>query len=245
MTARYQFVRRRLWLLGHVLALTAIVAFVMLGQWQLQRHRDRAALDSLAAARPNEPTITLEVADDLEPVERELRRVQLEGTFDPSEELILQARSHNGRSGHNVVTPLIVDGAGAAVLVNRGWVPIDTAGPPATDAPPPNGRVTIVGLIRATETRGSFGPIDPADGVLERINRVDIDRIRQQSQLELADFYVQLIEPDDPATLPLVLDLPEPGTGPPHLAYAVQWFAFAGVVAVGYPALLRHTARRS
>ena len=245
MTTGYRFTRRPLWIFGHVLAVTAIVGFIMLGQWQVQRHRDRTELDALTAARPNAPVLTLSEATALSPAERELRRVSLEGTFHPKEELILQARSHNGRSGHNVITPFVMDDDRSAVLVNRGWIPIDTAGPPVADAPPPTGRVAIVGLVRATEIRGNFGPVDPPDGVLTRVNRVDIERIRQQSDRPLVDFYVQLMEPDDPDVLPLVLNVPAPGSGPPHLAYAVQWFAFAGVVAIGYPALLRYTARRS
>jgi len=33
--------------------------------------------------------------------------------------------------------------------------------------------------------------------------------------------------------------LPDLGDEGPHFAYAVQWFLFAGVAAVGYPILLR------
>jgi cytochrome oxidase assembly protein ShyY1 len=44
---------------------------------------------------------------------------------------------------------------------------------------------------------------------------------------------------DDPSLAPI--PLPELGDGP-HLSYAVQWFLFAAVAAVGYVLLLRREA---
>ena len=38
--------------------------------------------------------------------------------------------------------------------------------------------------------------------------------------------------------LPLPAPLPEPTDGP-HLSYAIQWFAFATIAAIGYVVLLR------
>ncbi|NND04529.1 MAG: SURF1 family protein, partial [Acidimicrobiia bacterium] len=103
---------------------------------------------------------------------------------------------------------------------------------------------SIVGVARRTEVRGSLGPVDPATGDLERISRVDINRLEPQMSSPLVRFYLQLVEPRDVAELPLTLPVPEPGGGPPHLSYAVQWFVFAGVVVVGYPLLMRSTARK-
>lgn len=243
MTADYGFVKRRAWVIGHVIALVAIIAFVNLGFWQLRRHDERSALDAQLAARAAAASISIGEATDLPIDEVEFRRVEMSGCFDASAELILQARSLNGRSGHNVITPLIYD-VGAAVLVNRGWIPIDVEGPPVAEATPPDCPTTVVGIVRDTEIRGSFGPTDPASGALERINRVDIERLAPQFDYELVDFYLQAIAPASDG-LPLVNPAPEPGGGPPHLAYAGQWFAFAAVVAVGYPVLLRSTARKS
>lgn len=243
MTASYRFARRPRWIVGHVIALSAIVLFVNLGLWQLSRHDERSALDATLAARTAAPVLSIDEALGLPIEELELRRIEVTGVFDPSQEVILQARSFNGRSGHNVITPLR-DAQGRFVLVNRGWVPIDTAGPPVVSAPPPPGEAQIVGIARKTEVRGNLGPIDPATGPLVRISRVDIDRLAPQIKGDLFPFYLQQVSPASRGELPLVLDAPEPGGGPPHLAYAVQWFAFAAVVAVGYPLLLRSTARK-
>ncbi|NND01155.1 MAG: SURF1 family protein [Acidimicrobiia bacterium] len=239
----YTFARRPRWLVGHLVATSAIVLFVILGMWQLSRHQDRSELDALLESRIAAEPLSFEAAAATPIEDLELSRVAVVGMYVPSEEVILQARSYNGRSGHNVITPLLTAN-GEAVLVNRGWVPIDTVGPPVVDGPPPSGEVSIVGVARKTEVRGSLGPVDPAQGTLERISRVDIERLEGQVSSPLVGFYLQLIEPSSSGELPLTLPAPEPGGGPPHLSYAVQWFLFAGVVLVGYPLLMRSTARK-
>ena len=244
MTPDYRFVRRPQWIAGHLIVVLAIGLFISLGFWQLRRHDERAGIDARLEDRIAAAPIDAAAARELEIDAVDLRRVSATGVFDTSEELILQARSFNGRSGHNVLTPLVLD-TGEAIIVNRGWVPIDVVGPPVADAAPGRGTVTIVGVARPTEVRRGLGPTDPADGVLDRVNRVDLARIQQQSSHPLAGFYLQLLEPANLTGFPLTLDEPVPGGGPPHLAYAVQWFLFSLVVGVGYPLLLRSTARKA
>ena len=239
----YGFTRRPRWLIGHVVALAAIVLFVNLGMWQLRRHDEFAARDARLEERIAAEPITLEAARGMPVEEVDLRRVTATGTYDLAGEIVLQLQSFKGRSGHNVLTPL-VSADGTAVLVNRGWVPSDIEGPPVVGAEPPAGEVTIVGVAQDTEIRRGLGPVDPADGPLEMISRVDLERIAAQYRYPLESFYLQLLSPEPSNEFPLILDAPEPGTGPPNLSYAIQWFAFTGVVAIGYPLLLRSTAHK-
>ncbi len=242
MTPDYRFTKRPAWLIGHVIVLVAIVSFVNLGLWQLRRHDERTALDDRVAERIVDIPVDLQSARSLATDDLELRQVAVEGSWDAAREVVLLARTLNGRSGHNVLTPLVVSD-GSAVVVNRGWIPIDFEGPPVVGATPPTGDISIVVVARQTEVRRGLGPTDSPDGALDTVSRVDLDRLAAQFPYPLESFYLQLVSPA-PEGFPLVLPLPEPG-GPPHLAYAVQWFAFAGVVAVGYPLLLRSTARKT
>ncbi len=242
----YSFVRRPVWLVGHLVALVAIVGFALLGMWQLSRHEDRMRLDRSLEERLDAPPISL--GDLLASVPAlaaaEYRPVAIEGTYLTSDEVILQARSLDGRSGHEVLTPLLL-ADGTAVIVDRGWVPIDAAGPPVVGAEPPAGSVAITGYARQSQTRSGFGPVDPAAGTLDRISRVDLDRLQAQIDVPLQPLWVQLAQQAPPQQdLPLVVDPPQPGGGPPHLSYAVQWFAFAAIVVVAYPILLYRTAQR-
>jgi surfeit locus 1 family protein len=244
MTPDYSFSRQPRWIIGHLIVVLSIGLFISLGFWQLRRNDERSALDAQLAERIAAEPIDAAAAVLLASGDVDLRRVTATGVFDTTEELILQARSFNGRSGHNVLTPLVLD-TDEAIIVNRGWVPIDVVGPPVVEASPAAGPVTIVGVARPTEVRRGLGPADPATGVLERVSRVDLERIGRQSSYPLAGFYLQQLDPPNPSGFPLLLDAPEPGGGPPHLAYAVQWFLFSLVVAVGYPLLLRSTARKA
>lgn len=243
MAPDYGFTKRPAWLIGHVIVLVAIVSFVNLGLWQVRRHDERSALDARIADRAVEAPIGVEAARKLSSDELELRQVAVTGTWDIAGEVVLLARTLDGRSGHNVLTPLVLSD-GRAIVVNRGWIPIDYEGPPVVGAEPPTDEVSIVGVARETEIRRGLGPTDAPDGDLDTVSRVDLDRLAPQFSYRIERFYLQLAVPPPSAGFPLILPIPEPGGGPPHLAYAVQWFAFAGVVAVGYPLLLRSTARK-
>ncbi|MFQ5554373.1 MAG: SURF1 family protein, partial [Acidimicrobiia bacterium] len=129
-------------------------------------------------------------------------------------------------------------------VVNRGWVPLDAEGPPVVGAEPVAGRVVVRDVIRKAQLKGRFGPTDPSDGVLERVARVDVPRLQQQSGLDLYPFYIELTEQDpaQPSGLPAALEVPVLSEGS-HLSYAFQWFIFALVASFGYPVLLYRTAR--
>jgi surfeit locus 1 family protein len=49
-------------------------------------------------------------------------RVRIEGRWEPRRQFLLDNRTHDGRAGYEVLTPLWLDD-GRVVLVNRGWVP--------------------------------------------------------------------------------------------------------------------------
>lgn len=237
-----------MWIIGHVIALTAVIGFALLGIWQVQRHNERRQLDATLEARLVAPPASLEELEatyGAEPEGLQYRRAIVTGTFLLDEEVILQARSLNGRSGHEVLTPLELSD-GTAMIVDRGWVPIDVAGPPVPSAEPPSGEVTVVGYLRTRQVRGSLGPVDPAGVELDRISRVDVDRLQEQVEPPLQPMWLQLADqqPASANEFPLIVAPPQPGDGPPHLSYAGQWAAFAVVVAVAYPILLVRTARR-
>lgn len=248
MTRRsYAFAVRPVWIIGHLVALAAVIGFVLLGVWQLHRHQDRQAFDARIAARIDAPAAPLDVLlADASVDDVEYRTATVEGTYVTDDEVILQARTLAGRSGHEVLTPLLL-ADGSAVIIDRGWVPIDVEGPPVEGAAPPDGPVAVTGYVRRPQVRSGLGPVDPAEGQLDRISRVDVARLASQVEAPLLPLWIQLAaqSPPQATPLPLVIDPPQPGGGPPHLSYAVQWFAFAAVVLVGYPVLISRTARRA
>lgn len=247
MSVDLRFALRPKWIAGHLLAVVGIVVFVQLGLWQLRRLDERQTFNETLVARSEAGFTPLaQLLEDFgsDPRDLALRRVEVSGVYDVPGEVIIQGRSNQGRSGHHVATPLLLED-GSGVIVDRGWVPIDVDEAPAQGAAPPPGTVVVRGLIRESQQPRPFEG-DPGTGSVTKLARVDLPRLQSQSSVRLADFYIEL-EEQDPAQstgLPVALTPPVPDEGP-HRSYAVQWFLFAGVVVVGYPILLYRTGRRA
>jgi len=249
--SRYRFALGPGWIISHLFVGATIVAMVFFGFWQLDRLDQRRDRNDRVTARIDEPVVEVLALGDPEVYESsdgadpfEFRRVRATGTYVPEEEVLVRSRSLNAAPGSWVLTPLLLDD-GTAVAVNRGWIP-NSGGLEAVpdEYRAPAGEVTVTGLVRPTEQRGSFGSTDPPDGVLTDLARADVERLDQQVEADLVPFYVQLQEQDpsvgvsDPAPVPA----PELDEGP-HLSYAVQWFTFSSMAAVVYVLILRKRAR--
>lgn len=212
--------------MGHLLALVAIVGFILLGLWQLDRHAEKSDLRDAVAAGQALPPLELENA-----AEGSFRRVVALGTYDSSLQTLV-FRSYEGSSGYHVLTPLVV-ADGSAVLVDRGWIPLDFD-PPA----PPPGMVKAAGVLWPSEAGSSTPDSPPAV-----VTRIDPEIQQAFAPYSLRSDYLVLAPSPVPEPYPVQDEAPGVGLGP-HLGYAGQWFLFAGVVAIGYPVLLRRTLLR-
>lgn len=230
------------WIIAHLIVVVLAGLFIRLGFWQLDRLAERKADNERVMERADAPTLRFQdLIGQATAAELEYRSTALEGIFDVTEEVLIRSRTSNGEAGFHVITPLITSDGGA-VLINRGWVPLALDTPQAPETSPPAGRVEVVGTIRASESAPSLGPDDPTGGVLERMYWIDIPRIQQQSTYELSPVYVELREqrPSQSGRIPVPIVPGELSEGS-HLAYALQWFSFALIGAVGYAALLRRS----
>ncbi len=248
----YAFLRRPAWVLSHVLVAALVVAMVGLGFWQrsrwIEERHEKERLDALATATPEPIDDVLPPGADHGDLDAEAlrhRRVELRGTYDPDGEVVVLNRSQGGAPGGWLLTPLVRPD-GDVVPVVRGWIPYDMAQgePPFADARPPEGEVQVVGSLQPTQRRGSFGPSDPEDGRLTRLNRVDLERLDEQYHRDLAPMWVLLEaqEPEQSGTLPALVEL-ERGDPTQNFSYMVQWWIFAAIAAGGYPLVLRAVAR--
>lgn len=215
------------WIVGHLLALVAVAGFVRLGIWQLDRHEERSGLREAVSAGRELPPVELDAA-----AEGSYRRVVALGEFDANLQTLV-LRSHDGVSGYHVLTPLVVE-SGPAVLVDRGWIPLDMEAPA-----PPIGMVKAAGILWPPEGGSSI-----PDPLPEVVRRIDPEIQAAFAGYPMRSDYLILAPPPDPEPFPIAVDSPGIGLGP-HLGYAGQWFLFALVVLVGYPLLLRKTVTRA
>ena len=230
----YTFLLRPKWIATHILVIALIATMVNLANWQLDRHQQRKDFNAVLLQRFDAPIQPLEeLLQGAEPADIEWLPTALKGTYLRGEDVSLVNVSQNGVAGYDAITPLLLDN-GKVVLVNRGFLPLASAFPPA-----PKGEVSLLGRIRATSERRTGAVSDPASGELTDIQRIDIDRLQQQIDGELVPVYVQLLKstPSEDASLSTIVD-PEFGNGP-HLSYTVQWLVFALCAAGGWVALVR------
>lgn len=245
---RYRFAVRPRWILSHLFVVALVVTMVNLGFWQLRRLHEKQQRNALVSARTSETAAPIDrlltartPTDGVGAVE--FRRVTGTGRYRPDQQLLVRSRSLDGAPGSWVMVPLVLRD-GTAVVVNRGWIANEgrfDAVPPAFEAPA--GEIAVTGLVRRTETRGSFGPKDPPTGRLANLARADIARFQHQVPERLLPAWVQLkTERPTAAPSPRPLPVPQLDEGP-HFSYAVQWFIFSAVAVGGYPFILRRRAR--
>jgi len=222
-----QKTREPLALFKSLIALLLIIFCLWGSQWQYHRGVDRHARNAVIEERIAKSPIELDtVTGDLP--NYEWQTVSVAGTFDTEKQILLRNRYNDGKYGYEVLT-LFKSRDNKNFWVDRGWV---QAGATATTPPVvtalPQGVVSIVGRLRLDSSlpRGSFFALPgKGEGLVSELNA--------QSQLNTEKFYVDLLSGSDASLTPEVTaQLPELSDGP-HMAYALQWIFFAGLVIYG------------
>ncbi|WIM97598.1 SURF1 family protein [Actinoplanes oblitus] len=242
----YRFLLTPRWLGAAVLAVVASVIMVLLGNWQLHRYHERHeinmridAADSVQAvpltsvlAAPTAPgTAGASPGKSLA-----WTKVTVTGRYDPAHEIQARGRTVNGEVGFEILTPLVL-ADGAAVLIDRGWVPPAAdgalAGPQAPAAPA--GEVTVVGKVHLSESRPA--PVERRDGRLDT-RRLNLPRLAGELPFPVYGAYV-LVTSQTPANDPAFVPVPiEHEDAWQNGGYAVQWWLFSvmALLLYGYQA---------
>ena len=247
--ARYRWALRPGWILSHVFVIACVVLFLFLALWQFNRLMGRRDANDLIRQRQSMAVVPVDevmgVGAPPESVgDAVFRQVTMTGTYATDDQVLIRNRSNHGSPGYWVVTPLRT-GDGEAVVVNRGWIPIQTGDDASPDFyAPPSGPVTVTGLVVDSQEQSGLGVSDPPDGKLAALSRVDVPRLQQQVDDRLYPMFVNLVSQDPAQAQPLPEPVPPPElTDGSHLNYTGQWLIFATLTAIVYPLLLRRTAR--
>ena len=210
-----------------LVALALIVLCVWAAQWQYHRGVDRHARNTIIEERIARDAIELGKIDS-ELANNEWQSIVTTGSFDEKKQILLRNRYSEGKYGYEVLT-LFTSTSGERFWVDRGWV---QAGATATTPPEvtsvPVGEVTITGRFRLDSSlpRGSFFAL-PGSG--EDL----VSELNAQSQLNTEKYYLDLLRGSEPSLTPAVTaQLPSLSDGP-HMAYALQWLFFGGLVIYG------------
>ena len=242
--------RRRLrgLLLPAVLTCVALVVLASLGNWQVRRLAWKEDLIARVEGRPSSAPVDFRNESFLaigEPVAfleaNEYRPMLLTGEYAAGGEVLVftslsRPRGRFGGPGYWVMTPFVKPPSGAAVLVNRGFVP---EGREDAYAAPPGGEQTIEGLVRAAETGSWFTPEPKPD---ERVFFArNPERLARTTGLAdvVGSFFIDLGAPASPPS-----GLPQAGETRMsfpnnHLQYALTWYGLAAALLAVFAVFVR------
>ena len=213
-----------------LVAIPVATICVALGFWQTGRLLERRARNAEVRAAMTLPPLRLEDRPIAVEASRPVTGI---GRFDYQRQIVVDARVMEGRPAVIVVTPLLLDDS-TAVLVERGW------------AFSPDARTVALDQLRESDSAKVTGWVQPAGPATttasdsawpKHVQRADPRAVAAAYPYRLLPYVVRRAGPvhaDGMRPLPLA-DL---GDGP-HLGYAVQWFAFAGIVLIGSFLLFR------
>ena len=232
--------RPQLW--PTLVAAGGLAVLLALGTWQVERLHWKEALIAERAAQLAAPPEPLP-AQSGDWRAWDFRRVTVAGEFRHETEQLYGVAAVAGRVGHDVLTPLVRPD-GAAILVDRGWVPADQAHPAARRQGQLEGRVEITGIARYRgEGRpGWFTPDNqPEQGLWYSY---DLPALEAAVGMELLPVVVEADATANPGGLPqggrTNLVLPNN-----HLQYAITWYGLAAALLAIYVAVsLERGARR-
>jgi cytochrome oxidase assembly protein ShyY1 len=212
-----------------LIALALIALCLWAAQWQYDRGVARHARNAMIESNSSRPVADL--SSLLSAVDsHEWKPAITTGTFDTSSQILLRNHySEDGVYGFELLTRFTTTD-GKSFWVDCGWV---KAGEDATTRPElpdiPSGVVTITGRLRLDTSlpQGSFFaiPANKSEGLVSKANA--------QSGSSTENFYLDLLSGSQPSLTPAVpAPLPALSDGP-HMAYALQWVFFGGLIVYG------------
>ncbi len=229
----------RAWLITTLLVFLGTAFCIRMGIWQLDRLKQRRAFNTQVETMRAVESLDLNQNLPADISAMEWRAVTVTGEYDFENQVALRNQYIDDQYGYHLITPLLF--SGGAVLVDRGWIPADgNAAPSDWRKYDETGQVTVTGQIRLGQEKPAFGGVADADtGHLDIWNNLNVVRISEQSPYPILPVYVQPNEIENDSVPPIPFQPVVELTEGPHFGYALQWFAFATILFVGYPFFLK------
>jgi len=199
-----------------------------LGFWQLGRAEEKKALLGQQTQSVAAETVHLSAATVDNAELQRYKKVELNGRYDNEHQFLIDNQISGGKAGYFVLTPFTPVGEIKAVLVNRGWLPLNQNRLILPKLPVTKIQATVTGQINQFPSVGVklAGAEIPTDGWPSVVQVVDIQILVKKLGYPLFQFQVELDK-----SLPdgfkrewhtTTIMLPEQ-----HIGYAIQWFALA------------------
>jgi len=215
----------RLWAV--LVTVVFVIIFIELGKWQLTRADEKNARHELLELYAKQPAVTL--PNTLIRLEDfQYREVEVQGEFISEHTIYLDNKTHQGRAGYHVITPLKVLNSELLVVINRGWIATGNDRSVLPYVSEIDGVVKISGLVVAPELRTlNLSEMVTAGKVWDNFN---LQRYQEVTGKVIQPLMVlQRNHMEDS----LIRDWDRPGSGADkNLGYAVQWFLLAATAII-------------
>ncbi len=210
-------------------AAAGIALTLALGNWQLERGHEKAALAERIKTANRDALIELPAAD-IRAEDYAWRRVEVRGRFEPKYAVWIDNRVLNGIAGYHVVMPLRIDASARYVLVNRGWVAATGSRSELPRIATPAQPVMVVGLASVPSRHYLELSTKVVEGNVWQ--NLTLERYRAVVPITVQPLVIQQ-ENDLNDGLQRVWSAPDLGIER-NYGYAFQWFALATAILVFY-----------
>ncbi|TAN67200.1 MAG: SURF1 family protein [Methylobacter sp.] len=208
--------------------LCLLSVLLALGMWQLDRSEQKRVFLQLQEQAAATETLHLSTIIENNTEALRYRKVEVSGRYDVEHQFLIDNQISDGKAGYFVLTPLVLTGETKAVLVNRGWIPLNHDRSALPDLQINQAQAIITGRINNFPGVGIklAGAETPTEGWPSVVQVVDSNVLAKKIGYPLFQFQVELAKelPDGfkREWHASTIMLPEQ-----HTAYAVQWFALA------------------
>jgi surfeit locus 1 family protein len=202
---------------------------IALGMWQLGRSEEkRIFLNQQEQGSASSEIIQLSSAIEDNADALRYKKIQATGHYDQAHQFLIDNQISAGKAGYFVLTPFVLQGETKAVLINRGWVPLNQDRSVLPDVQIKKEQTVVTGRINRFPSVGIklAGAEIPTDSWPSVIQVVDSEILAKKLAYPLFPFQIEL-DKDRPEGFKrewqtTSIMLPEQ-----HIAYAIQWFALA------------------
>lgn len=222
--------RRPNWL-SVIATVVGVFCLSSLGIWQLQRAEEKKQILAENEIRKSSPPqeLTLPINDA---ANFRFKKITLQGKYLSSKQFLLDNQVMDHQAGYNVLTPFVIQGNDAVVLVDRGWISVGQSRDELPDIKVTEISRSIIGSVYAPYGKPfHLGSIDNGVTTWPRlIQYLDFKELSTLLKLDLLPITVRLDSNQEDGyktTWPDIAFSPNR-----HLAYAVQWFALAATLLI-------------
>lgn len=206
---------------------------IFLGLWQLDRADQKRVIDGGVKQAQEKEALHLNSLSSTQrrDLSKEIyRKASLFGHYDNQHQYLLDNRTYKGRAGFHVLTPFVLDQSDATILINRGWIGYQDTRDNIPKINVTTETITINGVMKqqakaivlkeqANDTTKHYPKI---------IQSIELKTIAKDLNIGLLAMIIELDKKDSTG---FTRDWqPYYGSIDKHNAYALQWFAMAGIM---------------